>query len=534
MEHKYRMVPFQGSLLLAGLFLLLGFWNVHFLWPLLVVIPIALLGAWDLKQTKHSLPRNYPILGRMRYLLESFGPPVYQYFVEGNKGGRPFNRDQRSSVYQRAKDVTSKKPFGTELDVYLPNYIWFNHSMVPKDPAPKLPRVTVGGPDCSKPYSASVFNISAMSFGSLSANAILALNKGAQMGNFYHNTGEGAISRYHREYGADLTWQIGSGYFGCRDQNGKFDPQRFAEKAGDDQVKMIEIKLSQGAKPGHGGILPASKITPEIAETRHIPMGVDCNSPAYHSAFSTPIELLEFIAQLRELSGGKPVGFKLCVGQPWEFLAVCKAMLETEITPDYIQVDGGEGGTGAAPLEFSDHIGAPLREGLVFVHNALVGIGVRDQVKLGASGKMVSAGILAAVMALGADWGNTARGFMFAVGCIQAQLCHTNLCPVGVATQDPKLQRALVVPEKAQRVYQYHKNTLHTLNEIVAAVGLEHPSQLTPRHLTQRISPTELKTYDEIYHWVKPGEFLEEMTHPFFSKYWDIARADSFLPKGGA
>lgn len=527
-EHTYRMLPLQALIGLSVIFFLLGFFHVGFFWPLLGTLPLVALGIYDLKQTHHSLLRNYPIIGHGRFFLESIGPPMHQYFVESNKSGAPFNRDERSMVYQRSKDVTSKKAFGTELNVYQSDYVWLNHSMAPKAKAKELPRITIGGPQCSQPYSASIFNISGMSFGALSSNAILALNKGAKMGNFFHNTGEGSISRYHREYGGDLCWQFGSGYFGCRQKNGSFDPDLFAEQAKDEQVKMIEIKLSQGAKPGHGGILPAEKITPEIAEARKIPLGEDCISPPYHSAFSTPIELLEFIGRLRELSGGKPIGFKLCVGQPWEFLGVCKAMLETGIVPDFIVVDGGEGGTGAAPLEFSDHIGMPLREGVAFVHNSLLGIGMRDRVRIGASGKIAAAGRIGGVMALGADWANASRPFMFAIGCIQAQVCHSNMCPVGVTTQDLKLARALDVADKSQRVFNYHRNTLETLNEIVAALGLDHPTQMELRHICQRVGPTEIKTYDEIYPGLENGELLGEISRPIFKKYWALARSDSF------
>ncbi len=527
-EHKFRLVPFQALIGLSVLFFLLGFFHAGFFWPLLLTLPLVALGVYDLKQPHHSLLRNYPIIGHGRYLLESIGPPMHQYFVETNKSGAPFNRDQRSMVYQRSKDVTSKKPFGTELNVYQSDYIWLSHSMAPKAKAEELPRITIGGADCRQPYSASILNISGMSYGALSSNAIMALNKGAKMGNFFHNTGEGSISRYHREYGGDLCWQFGSSYFGCRQKDGNFDPGLFAEQAKGGQVKMIEIKLSQGAKPGHGGILPAEKITPEIAEARKIPMGEDCISPPYHTAFATPIELLEFVGQLRELSGGKPIGFKLCVGQPWEFLGVCKAMLETGILPDFIAIDGGEGGTGAAPLEFSDHIGMPMREGVAFVHNALIGIGVRDQIKLGASGKIASAGLIAAAMAFGADWVNAARPFMFTIGCIQAQTCHSNVCPVGVATQDPKLTKALDVTDKSRRVCNFHRNTLETLNEIVAATGLDHPKQLGLRHICQRVGPTEIKTYDEIYPGLQSGELLGETSRPIFKKYWALARADSF------
>jgi glutamate synthase domain-containing protein 2 len=531
MMHKIRLVPFKIVVVLCGLFLLLGLVSLHFLWPLMILFPVAALGLWDLRQPDHSLLRNYPIWGHLRYLIEAFGPELRQYIVEHNREGMPFNRDFRSLVYQRSKNIEAKKPFGTELDVYGPGYIWVSHSMSPAEVAKEQPRVTIGGSQCSQPYSASVFNISAMSYGSLSGNAILALNKGAKAGGFYHTTGEGGISRYHRKYGGDLTWQIGSGYFGCRREDATFSPELFAEQACDEQVKMIEIKLSQGAKPGHGGILPAAKITQEIADTRKIPMGQDCNSPAYHSAFSNPIELLEFVAILRELSGGKPVGFKFCVGHPWEFLAICKAMIKTGIHPDFIVVDGGEGGTGAAPLEFSDRVGFPLVEGLIFVHNALIGVGLRDQIRIGASGKVAAAGLIAGTIALGADWANAARSFMFCLGCIQAQQCHTNHCPVGVATSDQSLQQALVVEEKAQRVANYHRNNLKMLNEITAAAGLDHPSQMKPWHIYTRRGGSTIQTFADIYPNLAAGELLGSIKHPVYARFWPMAQAESFAPQ---
>lgn len=530
MEHKIRLVPLKAVVILCVLFLLLGIVSLHFLWPLMILLPLAALGMWDLQQRQHSLLRNYPIWGHFRYLIEAFGPAIRQYIVEHNREGMPFNRDFRSLVYQRSKNIEAKKPFGTELDVYAPSYIWMSHSMVPTPVVTEQPRVTIGGPQCNQPYSASVLNISAMSYGSLSGNAIMALNKGAKIDNFYHTTGEGGISRYHREYGGDLTWQIGSGYFGCRHEDGSFCPELFAEQASDEQVKMIEVKLSQGAKPGHGGILPAAKITAEIAETRKISIGQDCISPAYHSTFSNPIELLEFLARLRKLSGGKPVGFKFCVGHPWEFLAICKAMLQTSIYPDFIVVDGGEGGTGAAPLEFSDRVGFPLVEGMIFVHNALIGVGLRDQVRIGASGKVATAGLIAGAIALGADWANAARSFMFCLGCIQAQQCHSNHCPVGVATSDPELQKALVVEEKAQRVANYHRNSLKVLNEITAAAGLDHPSQMKPWHLYTRRGVEAIQTYADIYPNLVEGELLDSITHPVYARFWPMAQAESFAP----
>jgi glutamate synthase domain-containing protein 2 len=406
-----------------------------------------------------------------------------------------------------------------------------HHSIAPKGRVLESFRITVGGPDCTKPYSASVFNISAMSFGSLSPNAIRALNAGARMGNFAHDTGEGGVSPYHRENGGDLIWEVGSGYFGCRTRDGHFDPAKFSEVAGLDQVKMVELKISQGAKPGHGGVLPAAKVSPEIARIRGIGLGQDCISPSRHSAFSTPIEMMKFIADMRRLSGGKPAGFKLCIGHPWEFLAICKAMLATGIYPDFIVVDGKEGGTGAAPMEFMDNLGMPMREGVNFVHNALVGINARDRIKIGTSGKIATAFDIARAMALGADWCNSARGFMFALGCIQSLSCHTDKCPTGVATQDPTRQRALVVTDKKQRVFNYHEATLHALAELVAAAGLDHPSQIKPFHLSHRISTTEVVSFTQLYPALRPGELVDGATSdPRYREAWALAQAESFAP----
>ena len=500
------------------------------------VLPLTALlsavGLSDLLQARHAVRRNYPILGNIRYLVEAIRPEIRQYLLESDSERLPFSRAQRSLVYARAKNQSADKAFGTLADVYESGFEFISHSMLPAAHVdPSTFRVSIGGPQCTQPYSASVFNISAMSFGSLSGNAIRALNQGAQLGGFYHDTGEGSISPYHREHGGDLVWELGSGYFGCRQDNGQFDPQRFAEQAANPQVKMIEIKLSQGAKPGHGGILPKHKVTAEISQTRGIPMGQDCISPASHSAFSTPLELLHFIAQLRELAGGKPVGFKFCLGHPWEFMGIAKAMLETGILPDFIVVDGKEGGTGAAPVEFADHIGVPLREGLLFVHNTLVGSGLRDKIRIGASGKIVSAFDIASVLAMGADWANSARGFMFAIGCIQSQSCHTNKCPTGVATQDPLRQRALNVPDKADRVHSFHRNTLKALAEMLAAAGLSSPAQLEAKHLVRRMSASEIKLYSQMHVFLKPGELLQEgATGQFYSRMWHMAQSSSFAP----
>ncbi len=525
-----RYVAYHTTLVLSFLALVLGaIVDAHFLWPLLVTGPLAALGTWDLVQTRHSVLRNYPILAHMRFLFEGIRPELRQYFFESNLSGTPFSREQRTLVYERAKDQEAKMPFGTELDLYAEDYSWVNHSIAPKPHDEQAYRVSIGGPDCKRPYSASLYNISAMSFGAISPNAIRALNGGAKMGKFAHDTGEGGISPYHRESGGDLIWEIGSGYFGCRTAEGTFDPERFAAQASDDQVKMVEIKLSQGAKPGHGGVLPGAKVTAEIAATRGVPEGIDCVSPAGHNAFSTPIELLEFVAKLRGLSGGKPTGFKLCIGHPWEFLCICKAMLETGITPDFIVNDGAEGGTGAAPVEFSNRMGTPLRQGLGFAHNALVGTDLRAKIRLGASGKLISAFDLAAAMCLGADWCNSARGFMFAVGCIQSQSCHTNRCPVGVATQDAQRQRALVVADKIERVYNFHRNTLNALAEFIAASGLSHPAELEPRHIYLRADNRSVLPATQAFRWLEPGELLTSKDCPGYSEHWQVADARTFF-----
>lgn len=527
-----RYSAFALCILTAGACLVLSLaLNSHFLWPFALFATLSAVGAVDMTQTRHAVLRNYPIAGHFRYLFEAVRPELRQYFFESNQDGRPFSRERRSMVYDRAKDIEGVLAFGTERDVYDRSHGWVNHSVCPQPHHPDDLRVLIGGPDCKQPYSASLFNISAMSFGSLSANAILALNKGAKAGNFYHDTGEGSVSRYHRQGGGDLVWELGSGYFGCRTDNGTFDAEKFKKQAADPQIKMIEIKMSQGAKPGHGGVLPGSKVTEEIAEARGIPLGKECISPACHSAFSTPLELLDFIRQLRDLSGGKPVGFKLCIGHRWEFMAIVKAMLETGIKPDFIVVDGAEGGTGAAPVEFANHLGTPLRQGLLFVHNCLIGAGLREDIKIGASGKLISAFDIAGTMALGADWVNSARGFMFAVGCIQSQSCHTNKCPTGVATQDQKRQKALHVPSKAERVANFHRNTMKSLVEFTAASGLSQPCDFKPEHFFLRAGQREIMPASAALTWLKPGALLDE-THdvPGYSTYWTMASPDSFTP----
>jgi glutamate synthase domain-containing protein 2 len=525
---RYTVLGLCGFGLVLALFSLLAF-GVGWL-ALLFFGALLALGVYDLRQSRHSILRNYPVIGHMRFALEYIRPEMRQYFIESDREAAPFSRAQRSLVYQRSKGEPDNRPFGTQLDVGTQGYEWINHSMQPTHVASHDFRVTIGA-GRAQPYSCSVFNISAMSFGALSANAILALNAGAKRGGFVHDTGEGSISQHHRVHGGDLIWEIGSGYFGCRNDDGSFSEERFAASATSPQVKMIELKLSQGAKPGHGGILPGSKVTPEIALARGVPVGVDCVSPSSHSAFSTPIEMMQFIERLRTLSGGKPTGFKLCIGHPWEWFGIVKAMQQTGITPDFIVVDGAEGGTGAAPLEFSDHVGAPLQEGLLLVHNTLKGVGLRDKVKIGCAGKVITAFDIARMMALGADWSNAGRGFMFALGCIQAQACHTGYCPTGVTTQDALRQQALVVPDKAERVYQYHRNTLHALKELVQAAGLTHPNDITAHHIVRRLDDTEVRLLANLLPQVAPGALLDRdvsSLHNVFKLYWPKARADSF------
>ncbi len=516
----------------VGLLLSLLVWvgGGHVL-PVLVFAYLVGTGFHDLWQTKRAILRNYPVIGHMRFLLEFIRPEIRQYFIESENEAAPFSRAQRSLVYQRAKGDSDKRPFGTQLDTHATGHEWMTHSVAPTTLASHDFRITIG-PHTAQPYSASVFNISAMSFGALSANAISALNAGAKRGGFAHDTGEGSISVHHRKHGGDLIWEVASGYFGCRNDDGTFNADKFKTNARDPQVKLIEIKLSQGAKPGHGGVLPGPKVTPEIAEARGVPVGVDCVSPASHSAFGTPTELMHFVARLRELSGGKPTGFKLCIGHPWEWFAMVKAMLQTGITPDFIVVDGTEGGTGAAPLEFIDHVGSPLQEGLILVHNSLRGAGLRSQVMIGCAGKVISAFDLARLMALGANWCNSARGFMFAIGCIQAQTCHTGHCPTGVTTQDPLRQQALVVGDKAERVYHFHQNTLHALKELVQAAGVQHPNEINAHHIVRR---TGDHTVDSLAHAllreIPERSLLQDTLDGLpmvYQHHWPKASADSF------
>jgi glutamate synthase domain-containing protein 2 len=498
------------------------FWHPA-LYLYFLIAPLIFIGVIDITQKKQTIRRNYPIIGNMRYFMESFRPEISQYFIESNTDGMPFDREKRSVVYQRAKGQLDTIPFGTQLNVYAHDYEWINHSLYPKPMLKEAPRILIGGSECKQAYSASVFNISAMSYGSLSKNAILALNKGAQLGKFLHNTGEGGLTPYHLEPGGDLTWQIGTGYFGCRDSDGIFSPEKFEKRAHLANVKMIEIKLSQGAKPGHGGILPGKKVTAEIALIRGVEEGRDVLSPPGHSAFSDAVGLLKFVKQLRTLSGGKPIGIKLCVGKRRELFSVFKAMLKTEIFPDFITVDGAEGGTGAAPLEFSDSVGTPLNEGLILVTNALVGTGLREQVRIIAAGKITTGFNVASKIAMGADLCNSARGMMFALGCIQALKCNTNTCPTGVATQDPGKVAGLDVPTKAQRVANYHHSTVHNFLELIAAAGLSSPRELKPDHIQRRINSGKVLSFGKIYEYVEKGDFLKGKLPAEYERAWKDA-----------
>ncbi|WP_226647994.1 FMN-binding glutamate synthase family protein [Microbulbifer variabilis] len=526
---KRAIIPVT-ALVLTPIFLILtiavdAWWVI----ALLLSLSLVLLGIYDMLQPYWNVTRNFPVAGRIRWIFLNLRPYFRAYMVEGDEEGKPFSYEARRLVYARADGFSDMHPFGTQLDVQSDEYMWLTHSINPAKEADVKSRIEVGSGRCAKPYSATLLNISAMSFGALSAPAIEALNKGAAIGGFYHDTGEGGISPYHRKHGGDLVWELGSGYFGARHDDGSFDPDLFRE-ACDDQVKMTEIKLSQGAKPGHGGVLPGAKVTQEIASTRKVQPGVDCVSPRAHSMFSTPIEMLEFADQMRTLSGGKPVGIKLCVGQVFEVLAIMKAMLETEKYLDFIVVDGAEGGTGAAPLELSNHVGMPLLAGLIVVRNALVGTGLRDKVRLAASGKIYSASELAACLAIGADWCNAARPFMFSIGCIQSRRCHTDTCPTGVTTQDPKRQRGLVVDVQSKRAAAFQAKTLEALGDIIAAAGLTEPRDLQPYHLYHRINGTESYPIDRIWHFLDDKALIDAPDETPYRHWWQAARANTFKP----
>lgn len=526
-----RKVFILSCIVVSALILFWAYYWIEALFAFIIVAPLIYMGVVDMVQNRQAIRRNFPLLGRLRYVFEDWRPKIQQYFVESDTDGTPLNRNERSVIYQRAKKQVDTIPFGTQLNVYAEGYEWMTHSINALDHN-KLdhnPRVRVGNKDCKQPYDASVLNVSAMSFGSLSPNAVEALNNGAKTGGFAHNTGEGGISPYHLKHGGDLIWQIGTGYFGARDTNGNFSPEAFKKNAERPQVKMIEIKLSQGAKPGHGGILPAKKNTPEIAAIRGVQAGTTVFSPPYHSAFNTPVGLIQFVKQLRDLSGGKPIGFKLCIGRKSEFLAICKAMVQLNIYPDFITIDGGEGGTGAAPPEFSNFVGMPLLDALAFVDDALRGFGIREHIKLDCSGKILTGFHIVRAMALGADFCNSARAMMLALGCIQALECNKNTCPTGVATQDPYFMKGLDVNDKSTRVANYHHNTVGSFVELLSSSGLDHPEKINRSHVYRRVFMNMVKTYEEIYPPLPEGCLLDGGDAPIeFESYLNKASAEAF------
>ncbi|MGI8623730.1 MAG: FMN-binding glutamate synthase family protein [Solirubrobacteraceae bacterium] len=522
----FVLVAAAGLLVLAGLAALAGGGVVSIVGAVLLALLLC-LAVYDVVQRKHSILRNYPVAGHLRFMFEAIRPEMQQYFIERNYDGRPYDRDTRNVIYERAKGIHGEQAFGTERDVAAPGYEWLLHTNAALEPPDDPPRVRLGGPECTRPYDMALLNVSAMSFGALSANAIRALNGGARLGGFAHDTGEGGLTTYHLENGGDLIWEIGSGYFGARTKDGHFDPEMFSDKAAHEQVKCVSLKLSQGAKPGIGGVLPSGKVTAEIAEARGVPEGEKCVSPAHHSVFSTPRELVRFIAKMRELAGGKPTGFKLCVGARHEVLAICKAMVEEGTGPDFIVVDGSEGGTGAAPQEYEDHVGTPLTEGLMTVHNALVGTGLRDRIRVGASGKVATGSDIVKRLAQGADYTNAARAMMMAVGCIQAQRCHTNTCPVGVTTQDKRRARALDVPDKTQRVHRFQQGTVKQAQQIMGSMGLHGPSEVEPWMLVRRVDEATTCSFADLYQWLEPGELLAS-PRSSWADDWQRADPDSF------
>jgi glutamate synthase domain-containing protein 2 len=529
-----RISAFVGSLILcvAAIVAAVLIGGVGFIVVAVIFGALTAVGIHDLVQRKHSILRNYPILGHARFMLEAIRPEIQQYFIERNDDGMPYDRDTRTGIYERAKGIKDEQAYGTERDVGAPGYEWLLQSIHSADPPDEVPTVTVGGPDCTQPYEMALLNVSGMSFGALSSAALTALNQGAAAGGFAHDTGEGGLTKYHLK-GADVVWELGTGYFGARTKDGGFDAGQFAEKAADPRVKLVSLKLSQGAKPGIGGVLPGGKVTKEIAQARAVPQGQTCVSPPGHKVFDTPRELVRFIARMRDLAGGKPTGFKLCVGLRHEFLAICKAMLEENITPDFIIVDGAEGGTGAAPAEYEDHVGVPLTEGLMTVHNALAGVGLRDRIRVGASGKVATGSDIVKRLAQGADYTNAARAMMQATGCIQSQRCHTNQCPVGVATQDPKRSRALDVADKTLRVKRYQQATVHEAQRIVASMGLKSPSEVGPHHLVRRVNHIDSKSYAELYEWLDPGALLRDPPDSWQDD-WERADPDSFTARDPA
>ena len=526
-----KLFPIYAVITLIAI-MAISYFVPWFLYSLFVVLPLVTIGLYDMFQQKHAIRRTYPLFGRGRWFMEWLRPFIRQYFFESETDGVPVSRMFRGIIYQRAKGALDTTPYGTKIDTTRVGYEWIGHSMSARHPSheEENPRISIGGEHCLQPYHASILNISAMSFGSLSDNAIRSLNRGAKIGNFFHNTGEGGISSYHLEHGGDIVWQIGTGYFGCRTESGEFCSKTFATNAKKPSVKMIEIKMSQGAKPGHGGILPAEKNTAEIAAIRGVKQGSTVNSPAAHSAFSTPIEMMHFIQQLRELSGGKPVGFKLAVGRTSEVFALCKAMIETGIKPDFITVDGGEGGTGAAPLEYTNSIGMPLKDALVIITDALIGFDLKKDIKIIASGKIFSAFHLVKALSLGADACNSARGMMIALGCIQSLECNTNHCPTGVATQRPELAAGIVVTDKAKRVARFHSETVKTVAEICASAGLNSVQALNRSFIYRRISQVDVARYDQIFPYPERGGFLTGNIPERYALEYRESCAESFKP----
>lgn len=523
MRWLYYLIVIVGGLLIAVIY---PFWQK--IWYLLFLyVPYVIIGLRDILSRKHTIVRNYPVIGHFRYMLELIRPEIQQYFIESDQSGAPYSREVRSLIYQRAKGIRDTIAFGTKNDITAIDYQFSYHSIAPKEVSDDAARIIIGGSNCIKPYNASRLNISGMSFGALSPNAIKALNKGAKLGNFAHNTGEGGISPYHQQ-GGDLIWQIGTGYFGCRTPNGSFDEEEFARKSQIEEIKMIEIKISQGAKPSHGGILPGVKVNEEIARIRAITIGKDAISPPMHQEFSTPEGLLNFIQRIRKLSGGKPVGFKLCLGIRSEFMGICKAMVATGITPDFITIDGAEGGTGAAPVAFTNHLGTPLNEAIIFIHNCLKGINMRSKIKLIASGKIATGYDMVTKIALGADSCNVARAMMFALGCIQSLSCNTNACPTGVATQNPHRWKSLDVQDKYIRVANYHKSTVNSFLEIVGVMGKNNPDELDASYVRKYADICVSKNFQEMYPTVDDGDFLANRIHPRYKMHWENASDKSF------
>ena len=528
--NKMRKHFLRYSMIIFICTILLSFFQGTLLWLLVPFVFLFAIGIYDMLQTKHTLRRNFPLIGRARWMLEAMRPPIRQYFIESDMDGVPISRMLRGLVYRRSKKEVDTLPFGTKMDIYEPGYEWIGHSLKAMDIKDLQEdfRIRIGSSQCTQPYDSSLLNISAMSFGALSKNAISALGEGAKIGRFAHNTGEGGLSDYHLQSGADLIWQIGTGYFSCRNEHGDFSAGIFEKKSALRQVKMIELKLSQGAKPGHGGILPADKNSEEIAEIRGVQAHTRVDSPPTHSEFSTPIELLHFIQKLRELSMGKPIGMKLAIGQKSEFIAICKAMIKIGVYPDFITVDGGEGGTGAAPLEHTNSVGMPLREALAFVSDTLIGFDLKKEIKVIASGKMITGMDIIKALAMGADLCASARAFMLSMGCIQALQCHKNNCPTGIATQDPMLAKGLVVTDKKQRVANYHSGTLHSFRELLAAAGLDNPVKLSRTYIYQRVNRTEYHRYDEFFPPLRPGELLSPPYPVKLEKYILQSSAEQF------